>query len=196
LYISLFVFFIFLFSIFSGCTENSEIDGEYKSDFSFTKIDGEEVHISSYKGKVVLIDFTGVNCVYCIPQKFVLDDIYNDYNRDEFEIISIYVWMLMGETVTDINNLLAAYRCSSPCDAEEEFNQLPIREYKEYFGKEDGINFNWQVAYDDSKGTLYKKYGQRGIPHIRILDKNGNVYYSNYGFTDYNNIKTRLDKLL
>ncbi|MEE9572723.1 MAG: hypothetical protein V3W20_06745, partial [Candidatus Neomarinimicrobiota bacterium] len=126
---------------------------------------------------------------------FALEAIYNDYSSDDLVIISIYVWMYR-ETVEDINNLLDAYSCVSPCDAEEDFTQISLRDYKQYYGKQNGMELKWLIGYDDSEGTLYYKYGQNGIPYILILDKNGNIYYSNPGYADYYSITEKLDELI
>ena len=146
--------------------------------------------------KIVILDFTGVNCPWCVPQKFALDEIYNEYSNDDFVILSIYVWMVRGETVQDIINLLDAYTCLSPCDAEDDFSHIGLRDAKEYYGKQDGLELNWVFGYDDSEGTLYYKYGKDGIPYLLILDKIGNIYYSNHGYTTYSSLTEKLDELI
>ena len=183
-------------SFLSGCTNPTVQNSSYNSDFSFYLINGEEVHISNYAGKVVLVDLTGVHCSYCVPQTFVLDEINNQYSNDDFEIISIFVWMILGETVSQINNLIDAYACISPCDLENIFTRIQLREAKEYYGKQEGIDMNWVIGYDNEQGALYEKYGEEGIPYLMILDNNGNVYYSNIGLTSYSSITEKIDELL
>jgi thiol-disulfide isomerase/thioredoxin len=185
-------------SLFSGCVNNSteEEQIEYNTDFSFNLLTSEKINVSRYAGKIVLVDFTGVNCPYCVPQMFVLENIYNNYRNDDLVILSIYVWMVLGETIQDINNLIDAYRCSSPCDAEDNFSNVQLRDAKEYYGKQDGLELNWIFGYDDSVGTLYNEYGKKGIPYLLILDKKGNIYYSKAGYTDYNSLTIKLDELI
>jgi len=191
---------LILTSLVTGCTTNNSDDNDssdtgYSEIFSFNLLNGGKKITSDYEGKIVLLDFTGVTCPWCVPQTFALEAIYNNYSSDDLVIISIYVWMFR-ETVEDINNLLDAYSCVSPCDAEEDFTQISLRDYKQYNGKQNGMKLKWVIGYDDSEGTLYYKYGQNGIPYILILDKNGNIYYSNPGYTDYNSITEKLDELI
>ena len=190
------VFLIILTSLFTGCTDNSSQETTYSQDFYYILLNGEEKQISDYAGKIVLIDFTGVMCPYCVPQTFALEQIYNEYSNDDLEIISIFVWMILGETLQDINNLIDAYECSSPCDAENLFSQISLREAKNYFNKEDGLELKWVIGYDDSEGTLYENYGKNGVPYLVILDKNGNIYYSNAGYTDYKSLAEKLNELI
>jgi hypothetical protein len=127
---------------------------------------------------------------------FVLEKIYENYSKNNLVILSIYVWMVLGETIQDINNLIDAYRCSSPCDAENNFSNVQLRDAKEYYQKQNGLELNWVFGYDDLEGTLYNKYGKKGIPYLLILDKKGNIYYSNAGYTDYNRLTEKLDELI
>ena len=191
---------LILTSLVTGCTTNNSDDNDssdtgYSEIFSFNLLNGGKKITSDYEGKIVLLDFTGVTCPWCVPQTFALEAIYNDYSSDDLVIISIYVWMFR-ETVEDINNLLDAYSCVSPCDAEEGFTQISLRDSKQDYGKQNGMELKWVIGYDDSEGTLYYKYGQNGIPYILILDKNGNIYYSNPGYTDYYSITEKLDELI
>ncbi len=191
------IFIIVISSLLSGCTNNSGSNNtEYIEAFSFLLLTEEEKNTSDYAGKVVIIDFTAVNCPYCVPQTFVLEKIYNDYSSNKVVIISIYAWMYLGETLQDIENLNKAYNCKSPCTEEETFPNLQIREFKEYYGKQDGLELNWIIGMDDIYGTLFYKYPKVGVPYILILDKKGNIYYSKSGYTDYNKITNELDNLI
>ena len=192
--ISAIVFLILLSILFSGCTTPS--NSSYNEDFSFFILNGQEKHISTYAGKAVLIDFTGVNCPYCVPQIFALKEVENNYSSDDVVIISLFVWMILGETVQDISDLVDAYACESPCDAENAFTSIALREAKAYFNYAEGLELNWVIGYDDSEGTLYTKFGQKGIPYLLILDENGNIYYSNIGYTDYSTLAQKLDELI
>lgn len=193
---AIFVIILFL-SILSGCIKTSDDSSNnvvYGEDFQFFLLDGSVKNVSDYAGKIVIVDFTGAYCPYCVPQTFVLEEIYNEYSSDDVVIVSIFVWMVLGETIQDITNLIAAYRCSSPCNAEEQFSRVSLRDAKEYYGKEEGLELSWVFGYDDSFGTLYNNYGKNGIPYLLILDKNGDIYYSNVGYTDYDSLTSKLPK--
>lgn len=189
-----------LISILTGCIDVSSKDKStdainYTEDFEFTLLNGEKKKTSEYAGKIVLIDFTGVNCPYCVPEIFALEEIYNNFSSMGIVIISINVWIVQGETPQDMANLMEAFRCASPCDMEDSFSYLSIREYKEFFGKQDGLDLKWIFGYDND-GTIFNKYGSGGIPYLLILDKNGNIYYSFVGYTSYNSIVNKLNELI
>ena len=101
----------------------------------------------------------------------VLNDIYEEYKENNFEIISIDVWMEQ-ETPALI----------------EQF----IQEYKQ----EMDLDLDWIFGYDDAKGTLLNEYANSGVPTLLILDKNGNVYYQNAGYTEYSYLAEKIDELL
>lgn len=168
----------------------------YGEEFSYTLLDGTTQSTSFFAGKVLIIDFTGVKCPWCIPQMFVLYEIYKNYKDEGVEILSINVWTIYGEKVADVNKLFEAFECASPCDAEDYFSNLQIRETKEYFGYENGVNFGWTYGMDDSTGTISSKYQISGIPYIMILDKKGNIYYTKTGYTEYNGISEKLDEII
>jgi thiol-disulfide isomerase/thioredoxin len=189
-----------LVTFFSGCIDESSNqtqtdDIDYVEDFEFTLLNGEKMMTSEFAGKILMIDFTGVNCPYCVPQMFALEEIYNNFSRDDIAIISINVWIIRGETPQDMANLMEAFRCTSPCEIEKEFSYLSIREYKELFGKQEGLDLNWIFGYDND-GSIFNKYGEGGIPYLLILDKNGNVYYSFVGYTSYSELVTKLNELI
>ena len=193
----IFILIILLVTLLIGCIDNSSNKTtEYEENFSFTLLDGTTQSTSFFAGKILIVDFTGAYCPYCVPQIFVLEEIYNDYSSDDIVILSIFVWMVLGETVQDVNDIIEAYRCVSPCDIEEKFSGVQLRDAKEYYGKQDGLELNWVFGYDDSEGTLYNNYGKNGIPYLLILDKNGNIYYSNVGYTDYDSLTDKLDELI
>lgn len=197
--ISIVVILIIIISLLAGCLNNSSNNGgngSYGEDFEFTLLDSEKKHISEYSGKIVLIDFMGVNCGWCVPQIFVIEDVSNNYSSDELAILSIDVWIVSGETAQDVKDLIEAYRCISPCEAEDSFSYLNIRYYKGYFGKQDGLDLNWDFGLDDQSGTLLNKYANEGVPMLYILDKNGNIYYSKAGYTDYSSLTNKLDELI
>jgi thiol-disulfide isomerase/thioredoxin len=145
----------------------------YVEDFEFTLLDGSKKRMSDYKGSYILIDFFGVTCQPCQYQMLVLTEIFETYKDSNLEMISIDVWISppSSETPEDIENLISS-----------------AREY--------GVYLNWTFGYDDQLGTLQKKYAKSGVPSIYLLDKNGNVYYSHVGYTEYIPLTEKIDELL
>jgi len=165
--LSLIILIILVLSI-SGCIESS-IVGE---DFVFIDLDGNERHLSDFYGKVIVLDLMGVNCQPCFYEMFELKKISENYSSENVAIISIDVWVTYGE------------------------NMELLKEYKQFFNQEYDIDLDWIFGLDDESGTIFYKYSNEGVPTMYILDKNGNIYYSNVGYTDYLSLTKKLDELI
>lgn len=177
--LSVILLLILVLSSFSGCIDNSSNDSStdntgYGEDFEFTLLDGSKMKMSEFKGNIVLIDLFGVNCQPCHYQMTTLEEISNVYKFKGVEIVSINVWISLGET-----------------------SEL-VEEFLIYFRDQLQINLDWTFGVDDDEGTIFNKYIPEGsgVPTIYILDKNGNIYYSNAGYTDYSILSGKLEELI
>jgi cytochrome c biogenesis protein CcmG/thiol:disulfide interchange protein DsbE len=156
--LSLFVLFILLLSVFSGCIESDEDVGK---DFVFTSVTGETKHLSDYRGKVVIIDMWATWCFPCQLVMPELKKIYGNYSRDKLEIISINVDL-------------------------QESVQL-IQSYQDWFNDTYGIELNWIFGRDDgSISEKYLKEGK--IPSFAIFDQNGRLYFNEAGVVAYDEV--------
>lgn len=63
--------------------------GRTPPDFTASSLDGRKVSLSGYKGKVVLLDFWATWCGPCIVELPNVKRIYEKYNDEGFEIVSI-----------------------------------------------------------------------------------------------------------
>jgi thiol-disulfide isomerase/thioredoxin len=166
--------------LFTGCLDNSSnnkkngTDGDYTEDFQFTLLNGSRINLSKFMGKIVVLDLFGVKCQPCQYQMMVLDQISNEYKDKDVEIVSIDVWIVFGETTELIEEFIDAYK------------------------EQVGIDLDWTFGVDDSSGVLFYKYvpADKGIPMLYILDKNGNIYYSSAGYTEYSVLAEKLDRLV
>ena len=146
-------------------TEDSEDFGE---DFFFTSVDGSTKKLSDYRGKIVVMDLWTAWCGPCQLQMIDFIDVYEDYSRNELEIISINVES--SESLQDIQNF--------------------IDDFSNY-----GYDLKWVFGNDD--GSISQEYMIQGyIPTIYIFDQNGEVQYSHEGRIDAESLKVEIDKLL
>ncbi|WP_373085814.1 TlpA family protein disulfide reductase [Sneathiella sp.] len=58
-------------------------------DFTFINADGEQVQISDYKGKVVLLNFWATWCAPCREEMPGLDQLQADMGGDDFQVVAI-----------------------------------------------------------------------------------------------------------
>jgi thiol-disulfide isomerase/thioredoxin len=141
-------------------------------DFEYESMDGTTKNIRDFLGSVVLIDFFGANCQPCQYQMQILDLIQEDYKDKDVVLVSINVWIALGET--------------------KSLTQQFIDEFK----KQLDMDLDWEFGLDDRIGTLLSEYASVGVPQMYILDKNGNIYYSKAGITDYSVLAAKIDELL
>jgi peroxiredoxin len=60
-------------------------------DFTLPSIDGEEVNASGFEGKALLINFWGSWCGPCKNEMPAIEEAYNQYKDDGFEVLTINI---------------------------------------------------------------------------------------------------------
>jgi thiol-disulfide isomerase/thioredoxin len=168
--------FILLILIFTGCINNSSDKSNnnqilYTEDFEFKLLNGTKKNTSDYRNKNVLIDFFGVYCQPCRKQMLVLTQIFEKYKNSDLELLSIDAWIASGETANLVEQFISSYG-------------------------EQGVYLNWTFGVDDRQGTLVNKYASKGVPTLYLLDKNGNIYYSKVGYTEYSILDEKIIELI
>jgi thiol-disulfide isomerase/thioredoxin len=86
-------FLILVLAVACTTEENPEKVGKERnaSQTQLTTLTGENISLSDYHGKVVLVNYWATWCMPCIKEIPDLVKLYNDYNDKGFEIIGIYV---------------------------------------------------------------------------------------------------------
>jgi cytochrome c biogenesis protein CcmG, thiol:disulfide interchange protein DsbE len=167
------VFFIcstlLIITLCSGCTQQKIT---YMEDFTFTTLEGNTTHLSTFYGKVLLLDLMGVNCQPCTFQMMQLKKVAENYSSDTVAILSIDVWVAGGE------------------------NAELLRQYITAFHDQVGIDLNWTFGLDDVNGSIENIYASQGVPTLYIFDKKGNIYYSHVGYEEYSSLAKKLDEVL
>jgi len=156
--------------IFSGCTEQSTNGSGM--DVTFTTLNGQTKHLHEYYGKIIVLDLMGANCQPCMYQMFELKKLSENYTRDQLTIISIDVWVSLGE------------------------NAILLQQYLNAFKQQVNVSLDWTFGLDDTQGTITHQYASEGVPTLYILDTKGNVYYSHVGYEAYATLASTIDELL
>lgn len=76
---------------FGGEKEIGVKAGLYAPDFTLPDKDGNEISLSDYKGKIVLIDFWASWCHFCREENPELVSLYAEYKSKGFEIIGVSI---------------------------------------------------------------------------------------------------------
>ncbi|MDX2083358.1 MAG: TlpA disulfide reductase family protein [Rickettsiales bacterium] len=69
----------------------NEIKDEVKKDLVITTLDGEDFALNKMHNKVVIVNFFAYWCSDCLKEMAILDEIYQEYNDQGLEIISVSV---------------------------------------------------------------------------------------------------------
>lgn len=128
-------------------------------DFKLTDVDGNEVTLSSLKGKTVILDFWATWCKPCIksfPAMKLAVEKYKD--NPDVKFIFIHTWE-REENATDSARI--------------------------YIRKN---NYPFQVLMDlkdaDGHNRVVESYGVQGIPTKFLVDKNGYIRFKFVGFKE------------
>lgn len=118
-------------------------------DFTLKNILGQDVSLSSFKGKIVVLDFWATWCGPCIASFPAMQNAINKYKGDSTVVfLFIDVW----ET-------------KSPEEAKED----AVKFLKEH-------NYNFNVLFD-IKNEVTDNYRVHAIPAKFIIDKSGNIVF-------------------
>ncbi|HEX08298.1 MAG TPA: PKD domain-containing protein [Thermoplasmatales archaeon] len=146
-------------------------------DFTIKTIDGNNFTLSDYRGKIVILDFSSVSCVFCKSQLYEFKNISNKYGG-EVVVISIFVQ-------------------SFDPHADTVENVTKIREE---------IDADWLFALDTSETNVTEKFMETKLktheffyirlPKLFIINKEGFISFSSGGFIEEEKIAAELDKLI
>jgi len=142
-------------------------------DFSAKEMDGKEIKMEEYKGKVVLVVNTASKCGLT-PQFTGLEELYKEYNEKGFEILGFPCNQFAKQDAgsnEEINNFcLLNYGVSFTMFEKIEVNGSnahPLYKYlkseaKGLISKE--IKWNFTKFLIDSDGNVIKRYGPTTNP--------------------------------
>jgi peroxiredoxin len=84
------IFILIVIGLFTGCSmEKGKGVGDIAPDFTLKSVDGHDVSLSEYRGKVVLIDFWATWCPPCEDSVPSFNNIYKKYKDNGFIILGL-----------------------------------------------------------------------------------------------------------
>lgn len=112
-------------------------------------LDGKEIKISDFKGKVLLIDFWATWCPPCMRAMPALIDLHDELKKDGFEMLGISFDNRGGEQV--LRETIA--------------------------GKKSLAKMSWRQIYDGGGwgSGFAARYGVRSVPRTVLIDRSGKV---------------------
>lgn len=126
--------------------------GEQAPAFTLTGIDGKEVKLEDYKGKIVVLEWFNPECPAIVQHHksaTTFNDLYKDFKDKDVVFLAI-------------NSGAAGMQGNG-----KELNKKMAGEYK----------MEYPVLLDEA-GTVGKAYGAKTTPHCFIIDKDGNLAYN------------------
>ena len=143
-----------------------------------TNIDGSEVSISNYKGKVLLVVNTASRCGYT-PQYKSLEKLYKKYKEHDFIVLAFPSNDFRQELSTDeeIKDFCEAYELSFPIFAKGKVKGFEKQEVFKYLtedsnGKSRGeIRWNFEKFLVSREGKLVKRFRSSVDPNQDEISK-------------------------
>ena len=147
-------------------TESTEKTSEKAPDITITDLNGNKVKLSTFRGKIVVLNFFSTHCPPCKREIPDFQKAYEKYGKNnDVQFLCVSIIGALGEQKDDAKN---------------------------YFNKN---NFNLPL-YLDEDASASEAFGVSSIPHTFIIDKDGNIKKSNLGMMDYETLQSELEKLL
>lgn len=126
--------------------------------FKVKDVNGNEVSLEDYKGKILVLDFWATWCGPCVASFPAMQRVVNKYNANP-----------------DVNFLFIHTL---------EKGEDPLEDAKSYLAKKD-FRFDLLIDAKDPKTKVnpaYKAFGSHGIPYKVLIDKRGKVRFKTAGF--------------
>ena len=147
---SLLIVCLFAAPVAAAPNTNAEV-GKPAPDFALKDLSGKDVKLSSFKGKVVVLEWFNPGCPF-VKKSHGVGSLVDTANRLSKSGV---VWLA-------INSAAAGKQGSDPKD-----NAAALKE--------------WKLAHPvllDATGTVGKSYGATNTPHMFVIDKKGTLVYA------------------
>ncbi len=74
----------------SGTARTSSSTGDFRT-IPLDDIDGNEIHVSDFEGKVVVLEFMATWCLVCAQQESILKEVDSKYQSDDVVLLAVTV---------------------------------------------------------------------------------------------------------
>jgi peroxiredoxin len=154
-------------------SDNFNDNGQKAPVFTLIDIDGNSVSLESFRGKAIVLDFFYIRCGYCDDQLVELEEVYQSYNHDDVEIISISI-----DPTYDTIDRLNKFKTGP--------NQYSSLDYE----------ISWVLTRDTN--GVSTKYEINAAPTTVIIDEEGSIspHSPFIGVTDASQLLSEIDMLL
>jgi peroxiredoxin len=102
----------------------SLVSGAQASDFTLRDLDGRQVHLSDFGGKVVLLDFWATWCVPCAAELPQLEELYQKRHADGLVVLGIA--MDGPESVAQVVPFARRYNLTFPTLVDEDTRVINV----------------------------------------------------------------------
>lgn len=86
---SVLIFLLFGFSLLANAQKGNFAINTQASPLVFKDIDGKEVNLSKYKGKVIVLNFWNIGCTGCEQERADLNNIYQRTKNEDLVFLSV-----------------------------------------------------------------------------------------------------------
>jgi len=140
--------------------------GPKAKDFSAEALDGGTIHLSDFKGKVVVLDFWATWCGPCQRSMPHVEQVWREVKDKDVVVIGVCVW-----------------------DDKDSYDKWMPENSSKYTFK-----FAFDSAGKDSSNSIASKlFGVKGIPATFVIDKEGHIAANIVGFKEGD---TRIEEAL
>lgn len=87
--------------------------GKQAPEFTLEDVKGNKYHLSDFKGKMLLLDFTASWCHWCKVEIPFIEEVHKEMEGKDFEIISVYLDKKREDWVNDVEKSNHPWKCLS-----------------------------------------------------------------------------------
>jgi len=145
-------------------------------DFTAFDNNGKPVHLSDFRGKVVLLNFWASWCGVCKTEKPQLEAMSQDLVGDDFVVIALASDRSWSDVLLAIVDALAPNVALPAADGKEVPLSAALDAYRRALPS--GVPFQVFLdppSGDDNIGQIAASWGIKAVPESALIDRKGNI---------------------